>query len=487
MNKEINPIIRLDYPDPDVIRVGGTYYMISTTMHFFPGGEILRSYNLKDWEHASFLFEHLDGTEAQKMQAGLNIYGKGMWAPSFRYYDGIFYVAFSCNDTHKTYLYRSKAIEGPWVKNEIEGFYHDCSLLFDDGRNYIVYGNRQIYITELNKSLTGPKEGGLNRLIIKDSDEAMLGYEGSHIYKIEGRYYIFLIHSLKERWKRVEAIYSADSLEDEFKGGDVLNDDIGYLDSGVAQGGVVDTPSGKYYAILFQDRGASGRIPVLIPANIVNGEFVIGNNGKVPEDFEIEDLRPGYSYEPLASSDYFDEFNGDSFGLRSIWQFNHEPDLNLIELDDKKRQIRIKTGRLTNMLTDAVNIITQRLYYPGCCVSVEVDAKELNDGDYAGLCVLQYEYAYVALSKENGILYKVTYADGEIKEKLKIEDKSVKLSFTVDFEMGKDEVTFDNGIKSKLYFKIEHFVGNRAGLFVYSTKNTGGKGAFSDFRMESKF
>lgn len=40
---QINPITRMDYPDPDVIRVEDTYYMISTTMHFYPGGVILRS------------------------------------------------------------------------------------------------------------------------------------------------------------------------------------------------------------------------------------------------------------------------------------------------------------------------------------------------------------------------------------------------------------------------------------------------------------
>lgn len=45
-NQEINPITRLDYPDPDVIRVDNTYYMVSTTMHFMPGCEILRSYDL---------------------------------------------------------------------------------------------------------------------------------------------------------------------------------------------------------------------------------------------------------------------------------------------------------------------------------------------------------------------------------------------------------------------------------------------------------
>ena len=52
-----NPITELDYPDPDVIRVDDTYYMVSTTMHFVPGCEILRSYDLVHWEHLSYVYE----------------------------------------------------------------------------------------------------------------------------------------------------------------------------------------------------------------------------------------------------------------------------------------------------------------------------------------------------------------------------------------------------------------------------------------------
>ena len=62
-----NPITGLDYPDPDVIRVDDTYYMVSTTMHFVPGCEILRSYDLVHWEHLSYVYERLDSTEEQRL------------------------------------------------------------------------------------------------------------------------------------------------------------------------------------------------------------------------------------------------------------------------------------------------------------------------------------------------------------------------------------------------------------------------------------
>lgn len=118
----INPITRLDYPDPDVIRVSDIYYMVSTTMHFMPGGEILRSYDLVNWEHAAFVYDHLDSTPGQRLEGAQNIYGKGMWAASLRFNRGVFYVCFVANDTGKTYLYTSESIAGPWKKQQIAGF-----------------------------------------------------------------------------------------------------------------------------------------------------------------------------------------------------------------------------------------------------------------------------------------------------------------------------------------------------------------------------
>ena len=131
MERDVNPITKLDYPDVDVIRVENTYYMVSTTMHFMPGCEILRSYDLIHWEHATYVYDRLDGTSGQRLEENENIYGKGMWAASLRCHKGIFYVCFVANDTGKTYLFQSKDIYGPWKKQTIEGFYQivHCYLM----------------------------------------------------------------------------------------------------------------------------------------------------------------------------------------------------------------------------------------------------------------------------------------------------------------------------------------------------------------------
>ena len=106
---------------------------------------ILRSYNLADWEIYSYVYETLELTDQECLKNGKNAYGQGMWAATLRYEKGMFYLIFVANDTGKTYLFRAPDLKGPWQKNEIEGFYHDCSLLFDEGRAFLAYGNRQIY------------------------------------------------------------------------------------------------------------------------------------------------------------------------------------------------------------------------------------------------------------------------------------------------------------------------------------------------------
>ena len=85
----MKPIIGVDCPDNDVIRVNDEYFMVSTSMYFFPGCEIMRSKDLIHWEHASFVYDTLDGTDAQRLIGTENIYGKGMWAASFRFHNGL--------------------------------------------------------------------------------------------------------------------------------------------------------------------------------------------------------------------------------------------------------------------------------------------------------------------------------------------------------------------------------------------------------------
>lgn len=504
-----NPIIWADYPDVDVIRVNDAYYMVSTTMHFMPGCVILRSYDLVNWEVAAHVYDVLDDTPDQKLEGEKHIYGKGMWAASLRHHKGKFYVCFVANDTHKTYLFTADDINGPWKKSEIEGFYHDPSLLFDDdGRVYIIYGNTEIHLTELKEDLSAPKPNGLNRIIVRDTQPHYLGYEGSHLYKINGKYYAFFIHMPKnEHSRRTEACFTADSLEGKFTGRDIFNDDMGYHNSGIAQGGIVDTSDGKWYAILFQDHGAVGRIPVIVPMHWEDDFPVFDKTA--PEYIEISSTRPEYRYKSLVGSDdfiYEPDENG-KVRLKDFWQWNHVPDASLWSVTEKLGTYRIHSGKISPNLTFAVNTLTQRTMGPACEAIVTLDGSELKNGDYAGLSFLISSYGLIALTKEKEQYYLVMLArtikdktifgnlvdskPGEEFGRVPINGSRVILKAHGNFEDGIDECKFyyqaeegwkKLGITHNMAWKMDEFVGCRFGLFLYSTKEIGGTAEFSEFK-----
>jgi beta-xylosidase len=506
-----NPVLWSDFPDPDVIRVGDTYYMISTTMHFMPGAVLLRSYDLGHWEIVSHVFSVLDDYPAARLEDGKNIYGSGMWAASLRYYDGLFYVLFCANDTHRTYLFTAAESAGPWKRHEIQGFFYDASLLFDDdGKVYVVHGNTTVRITELSHGLDSVKTGGLDACIVQGKTGNGLGYEGNHIYKINGRYYLFSIYWPKGSI-RTEVCFTTDNLKHDWIKEDVLCDDMNYYHQGVAQGGIVDTPDGKWYAMLFQDRGAAGRMPVLVPF-IWNGIFpLFGESGNVPVSVSITSTNPGYVYSPWFGSDDFvyPAVFGGTVRLKEFWEWNHIPDSRLWSVEDGNG-LCIQTGSVRQNVVQAQNTLTQRLPGPLCEACVTVDGSLLNDGDYAGLCAFQSCYGFIGLKKTHGKIFlvivektygkKEPYASRSDFEKgtetsvFSFEGTTVEISFRADFQDMKDTVVFyykcngqwkKIGKPHRLYFMLDHFTGCRAALFIYATEKAGGKASFSDFRLSA--
>ncbi|MCR5566341.1 MAG: glycoside hydrolase 43 family protein [Clostridiales bacterium] len=488
MAEGFNPLTGMDYPDPDVIRVGDTYYMISTTMHFFPGAVILRSHDLIRWEICSYLYETLEHTPGETLEGEQTAYGHGMWAASLRYRAGRFYVIFIAHEWPKTFLFTAENIEGPWTKQYIDGIYHDPSLLFDDdGRIYIVYGNREICLTELKEDISGPKPGGVDRIILRDAPGGPLGYEGSHLYKINGKYVLFLIHSRLREWFRTEACFITDDLEGVWAGGDVLYSDLDGLHSGAAQGGIVDTPDGRWFAVLFQDRGAVGRIPVLVPVTWNQYGFPVF--GEVTKEVSNACTRPDWTPQPLFAGDDFT-----SPALKNVWQFNHEPRAGCWETGNGAYVIR--TDKVSRTLEFARNTLTQRTVLPGCTAEVTLDASSVRPGDVAGLCLLIGSYGLIGVTREKEGYALVMKArkprEQEEHEYARIpwNKKEARLRASVRFAGHEGIVQFEYlegeawkplGPVHTMAFALDHFTGCRFGLFLYATEETGGSASFSGF------
>lgn len=88
-----NPVFWADVPDPDVIRVGDDFYMVSTTMHLVPGAPIMHSKDLVNWEIVSYLYDRLGDKPNYDLKEG-TVYGRGQWATSLRYHNGTYYAYF---------------------------------------------------------------------------------------------------------------------------------------------------------------------------------------------------------------------------------------------------------------------------------------------------------------------------------------------------------------------------------------------------------
>ena len=496
------PVLWADFPDPDVIRVGGTYYMITTTMHLFPGGQILKSGDLLHWEHCGYVFDTLGDSPAQRLDGG-NCYGKGMWAATLRYHNGEYHVVFTCNDTHRSCHYTANAPQGPWLRHEMRGFFYDPSLLFDsDGRVYIAHGNHEIYITEMDADLSGPKENGFHRLVLSDAPTMRVGFEGTHFYRIGGRYTLFCIHWPNDGFaRRTEVCYTASSLEDAFTGGTIVDDDLGFFNMGVAQGGAVETPDGQWYLMLFQDHGAVGRMPILVPMTWTDG---FPSVERIPREITAETPgAPEHLPMPLYASDSLR-----SKPLNPLWQWNHEPAEALISIT--AQGLRLTAGRVVNQLDQAQNTLTQRTFGPACEATVTVDASELNPGDYAGLCALIGCFCQLAITRDwdgwylsliskeaQPAAYAIQPSSEPVVERVRLRwnRPQVTLKACFDFQDLADTVSFfyeENGIwqpigrPHALVYRLDFFVGCRIGLFCYATQKPSGSAVFADFQYEIK-
>ncbi|QGH33343.1 family 43 glycosylhydrolase [Gracilibacillus salitolerans] len=483
-----NPIFWSDVPDVDVIRVESAFYMVSTSMHSMPGCPIMKSHNLRDWEIVSYVYNTLEDNRAHQLLDDNGIYGQGQWATSLRYHNNTYYLCFSSNDMNQFYVYQTQDIEeGPWTRSVIEGIYHDPALLFDQGRVFVIYGCGDIRITELTEDVTAVKPDGMDQLLLETPKENIgLRCEGCHAYKLNGEYYLLFIEWPTDgKQRRRQVCYRSTELLGNYERKIILDDDMGYHNKGIAQGAIFDTPNNEWYAMLFQDHDAVGRIPYILPVEWENGWPMIGMNGKAPEQLEIN--LPDDEAKPLVVSD---DFAYEKNELALHWQWNHNPDHSLWSVTERPGYLRLTTGHLTKSVLTAPNTLTQRTEGPACSGTVLLDVSNMKAGDFAGLIAFQSNFGTVGIKrKENGEYAVVmTMNDGNGNEKV-VEEKTfaneqIHLNIIFNFDDSMDEATFyysSNGqdwqpIGKTLQMKytLDHFMGYRIGIFNYATREHGG-------------
>jgi beta-xylosidase len=470
-----NPVVMADFPDPDVIRVGDTFYMVSTTMHHFPGATILKSKDLVNWEYCAQPLTQLSASDRYNLMNDKNAYAAGMWACSMTYHNGIFYILINGNDAGGFVLSASDP-EGTWDMKKLSRIYYDPGMLFDNGKVYVACGINDIKICELDEKFNFKQE---KSVVTREGS----GLEGCHLYKIGDYYYIYATYG---GWPSGQVVFRSKNIFGPYEEKVLVEKTINNKPNTIHQGALIETSTGEWWTIMQQDVGCLGRFPNLQPVKWTDDWPIVGNKGVPYETTTKPKTGAATKRHPLPTNDNFR-----SFPLGMQWQWNHNPDDGTWTLFDRPGWLRMLTSAPVTRLTQARNMLTQRIFAfekSASMGTIRLDASNLQEGDHAGICIFQDPYAMLAVRVKDGKKQLIWRQDTlrvhdnftpteEVKE-VEIND-IVYLRATVSYSTSKTQFYYslDNvnyqpiGGETQLGFSLTVFVGARFGLFCYATQN----------------
>ena len=509
-----NPFIWADCPDPDIIRVGDYYYLVTTTMHLFPGAPIMRSTDLVHWETISYLFDEIKDTPRYDLKEG-TVYGRGQWATSLRYHKGTFWALFVANDDpHKSMVFKTDDPAKGWKLHSRLPAYHDSSLFFDDDdRVYVFSGSGNISLVELTADLTDEKPGTKKVLQLNGKPQGL--HEGSRVVKHDGMYYLLCI--AWPRTGREEIAYRSKNIEGPYDSKVILKSDFGGFPL-AGQGTIVDGKHGEWYGVMFQDRGGVGRVLTLEPCSWIDGWPVLGTNGdgKIPATVTVDgqcdchqtpdyakiekDYQWNHNYikediAPLPQKGekvQFGTFGRDAATFRATAPFGNGG-------------VVLKTSVLAKSIFDARNTLTWRTWGGTCSDTICIDARKMKDGDCAGFSAFNGDSGILTI-KLSGGQYSLTMSEESVqlsdntKEITGVDKKDIEtiklpkgkvgkiyLRIDGDFNPGRDAANFYYSLDGKTFTQIgthdykmrfdyrRLFMGTRYAAFYYPTTQTGGQ------------
>lgn len=501
-----NPVLDADYSDPDAIRVGDDFYLISSSFDAVPGLPILHSKDLVNWKligHALKRqppFEHFSKTQ----------HGNGVWAPAIRFHNGEFYIYYPDPD-FGLYLTKAKNAAGPWSDPVLveagKGLIDPCPLWDEDGKVYLAHayaGSRAgiksiIVVKKMNAK--GDKVIDEGKIVF-DGHETDPTIEGPKFYKRNGYYYIFAPGGgVSTGWQtilRSKNIYGPYERK-------VALDQGKTSINGPHQGAWVNTPSGEDWFLHFQDKDAYGRVVHLQPMKWVNNWPVIGmdKDGDGIGEPVLTYKKPNIAKPlPIQTPAESDEFNATDLGLQWQWQAN--PQATWSFLNPAKGQLRlysIKTPDSAKNLWDMPNLLLQK--FPTekftTVTKLTFTANPKLENEKVGLIVAGLSYANIAVkSKKDGnyLVYTVckTADKGKTEKEetlVKLTSNTIYLSVTVS-EGAKCQFSYsfdgDRFIKVNDIFQAEpgKWIGAKVGLFCVRDQQTNDAGYadFDWFRIE---
>jgi beta-xylosidase len=497
-----NPVINADYSDPDAIRVGDDYYMVSSSFNHVPGLPILHSKDLVNWTligHA--LLKQLPYDHFNNVQPG-----GGVWAPSIRYHKGEFYIYYPDPD-FGIYLIKAKNITGPWSEPLLveagKGLIDPCPLWDDDSKVYLVHafaGSRAgiksiIVIKQLNAEGT---KVITDAVMVYDGHDADPTIEGPKFYKRNGYYYIFApAGGVSTGW---QTVLRSKKIYGPYERKVVMNQGPAPI-NGPHQGAWVDTKTGENWFLHFQDKDAYGRVVHLQPMKWVNDWPVIGTDndgdGKGEPVLIYKKPNVGKSY-PVSTVADSDEFDSLRLGPQWQWQANPTPYWAF----PSNGKLRLFSAQLPDSVVNywtVPNLLMQKFPAEEFMATTKLSFKPRLEGERAGLIIFGADYAFLSLVKKaTGTYLSFSSCKNADKgkeqtvqdcDKINSEDIYFRVEVSKGGVCGFSYSTDGNRytpVGEKLIAKPGRWVGAKVGLFCTRTVKTNDSG-FADvdwFRVE---
>lgn len=400
-----NPILHADYSDPDVCVVGEDYFLTASSFNCTPGLPILHSKDLVNWKIVNYALKKVEPVEYYNEPR----HGKGVWAPSIRFHEGVYYIYWGDPD-FGIFMVKTRDPYGEWDKPVLvkagKGMIDPCPLWDDDGRVYLAHAwagsrakfNSVLTVCELNKEGTAVISDPV--LAFDGNDGVNHTIEGAKFYKRNGFYYLFAPAGgvvsgwqLVMRSKDVYGPYEARIVMAQGK------TDI----NGPHQGGWVDTPSGESWFLHFQDKGAYGRVLHLNPMKWVNDWPVIGvdRDGDGCGDPVSRYRKPkiGKTY-PIETPVESDEFDTRKLGLQWEWHANYQ---DVFGFTTNMGYARIYGHELSSHFKnfwEVPNLLMQKFPAEEFTATAKLKVSAKDDGQFSGLIIMGWDYSWIGVEKQ---------------------------------------------------------------------------------------
>lgn len=343
-----NPIIPGFNPDPSVCRVGDDFYLVTSSFEYFPGLPIYHSRDLVNWEQIGHCL-----TRDSQLPLQTAWSSGGLYAPSIRWHDGLFYVICTNVSGIGNFLCTATDPAGPWsepIKVEVEGI--DPDIFWDeDGKTYVVNPNLGgVCITPVNletgEALAPPTNvwngtGGRYP-------------EAPHIYRKDGFYYLMIAEGGTEA-AHMETIARSRNLFGPYEAcplNPILTHNNRLGESNIIQGtghaDMVQATDGSWWMVFLAFRTAggyyhlTGRETYLAPVDWPTGGWPqVNGNGIVYTEMNV----PTLPLHPFPAQNPVNDFNGATPGME--WQWLRNPIHENYSMTDRKGWLRISASPVT--------------------------------------------------------------------------------------------------------------------------------------------